>query len=140
MISEGFGPSDTIRTCDLHIPNVARYQLRYTRLLNFFILLSVVIPVVKADFLPDLSSRSNPANARVPRLSGPRLLPSRIGGAALPNHPRYTRLFNFGVFLATIKSIIHIFSEMSNVQKIYGDFSSPMEYNTHIMLKWREIS
>ena len=30
-----FGPSDTIRTCDLHIPNVARYQLRYTRIFSF---------------------------------------------------------------------------------------------------------
>ena len=31
----GVGPSDTIRTCDLHIPNVARYQLRYTRIFSF---------------------------------------------------------------------------------------------------------
>ena len=30
------GPSDTIRTCDLHIPNVARYQLRYTRIFSFW--------------------------------------------------------------------------------------------------------
>ncbi len=26
-----FGPSSATRTHDLHIPNVARYQLRYTR-------------------------------------------------------------------------------------------------------------
>ena len=31
FLSTHFGPSSATRTHDLHIPNVARYQLRYTR-------------------------------------------------------------------------------------------------------------
>ena len=69
------------------LPNHPRYQLRYTRIFNSKVLLSVVIHVVKADFSPGSAFWSNPANARVPRLSELRLLLSWIGGAALPNHP-----------------------------------------------------
>ena len=31
------GPSDRIRTCGILLPKQARYQLRYTRLLSFFV-------------------------------------------------------------------------------------------------------
>ena len=35
------GPSDRIRTCGILLPKQARYQLRYTRLLSYFIRLGV---------------------------------------------------------------------------------------------------
>ena len=35
------GPSDRIRTCGILLPKQARYQLRYTRLLSYFIRLVV---------------------------------------------------------------------------------------------------
>ena len=67
--------------------------------IQFFILLSVVIPVVKADFSPGSALQLNPANTRVPRLSELRLLLSWISGAALPNQAPYqlghTRIFRF---------------------------------------------
>ena len=84
-----FGPSDRVRTCGLMVPNHPRYQLRHTRLFNSKVLLSVVIPVVKADFCPNLASQPNPTNDHVPRRSELRLLLSWIDRAALPNHPRY---------------------------------------------------
>ena len=71
------------------LPKLARYQLRYTRILNFEVFLSVVIPVVNANFRNGPASRTNPANARTARLSGLCMFLSRIGGAVLPNHPRY---------------------------------------------------
>ena len=39
--SEKGGPSDRIRTCGILLPKQARYQLRYTRLLSYFIRLVV---------------------------------------------------------------------------------------------------
>ena len=36
-----YGPSDRIRTCGILLPKQARYQLRYTRLLSYFIRLVV---------------------------------------------------------------------------------------------------
>ncbi len=105
-----FGPSDRVRTCGLMVPNHPRYQLRYTRLFNSKVLLSVVIPVVKTDFSPDSALRRNPESARVARRSGLRLLLSWIGGAALPNHPRYqlrhTRLFNFSLLLSVVIPVV----------------------------------
>ena len=63
------------------------------------IFLSVVIPVVKAVFRPDLITRQNPANARVSRLSGLRLFASWMELGPHPNqaryHLRYTRIFSF---------------------------------------------
>lgn len=63
-------------------PNHPRYQLRHTRLLNFFVLLSVVISVVEANFGSKSAFQWNTASARVPRLSGLRLLLWWIDGAA----------------------------------------------------------
>ena len=42
------GPSDRIRTCGILLPKQARYQLRYTRLLSYFIRL-VVFSQIKRD-------------------------------------------------------------------------------------------
>ena len=96
------------------VPNHPRYQLRYTRKLNFEVFLSVVIPVVKADFRSGLAVRSNPANACVARLSGLCVLVARIGGATLPKlaryQLRYTRIVNFEVFLSAVISSINRFS------------------------------
>ena len=46
--SEKGGPSDRIRTCGILLPKQARYQLRYTRLLSYFIRL-VVFSQIKRD-------------------------------------------------------------------------------------------
>ena len=46
--SEKGGPSDRIRTCGILLPKQARYQLRYTRLLSYFIRL-VVFTQIKRD-------------------------------------------------------------------------------------------
>ena len=83
------GPSGETQTRGLAVPNRAFYQLNYTRILNFEVFLSVVIPVVKAVFRSGQAVRSNPANARAARLPGLCVLVAWIGGAALPNHPRY---------------------------------------------------
>ena len=53
-----FGPSSATRTHDLHIPNVARYQLRYTRILNFPVLLSVGVYVVRGEFEAKICGRA----------------------------------------------------------------------------------
>ena len=105
------GPSGETRTPGIQLPKLARYQLRYTRILNFEIFLSVVIPVVKADFWSGPAVRSNPANACAARLSRLCVLLSRIGGAALPNHPRYqlryTRKLNCEVFLSVVIPVVN---------------------------------
>ena len=80
-----FGPSSATRTHDLHIPNVARYQLRYTRIFSFAIFLTVVNPVVKGQFLLTLASRRNLESAYAPRLSGFYLPITRTLSTALPN-------------------------------------------------------
>ena len=42
------GPSDRIRTCGILLPKQARYQLRYTRLLSYFIRLGVFSQTTRA--------------------------------------------------------------------------------------------
>ena len=63
------------------------------------IILSVVIPVVKAVFVPLSAIRGNPANAGVARLCGVSPCPIPDTTTALPNQARYqlryTRIFNF---------------------------------------------
>ena len=65
--------------------------------IKFF--LSVVIPVVKAAFMPLSAIRGNPANAGVARLSGVSPCPVPDSATALPNQARYqlryTRIFSF---------------------------------------------
>ena len=46
--SEKGGPSDRIRTCGILLPKQARYQLRYTRLLSYFIRLVVFTQITCA--------------------------------------------------------------------------------------------
>ena len=121
--SKKCGPSDRIRTCGILLPKQARYQLRYTRLLSYFIrlvvfsqtrrdtnfaipgysisamiprravkikfFLSVVIYVVKGDFVPFSAIGENPANARVARLCGVSPCPVPDTTTALPNQARY---------------------------------------------------
>ena len=81
------------------LPNVARYQLRYTRIFSFCYYTTLgakikVFPVCghscgQGRFRPGLVIRRNPANARVARLSGLRLLRSWMVSPAPPNHARY---------------------------------------------------
>jgi len=63
------------------------------------IFLSVVIPVVKATFVPFSATGGNPANAGVTRLCGVSPCPVPDTATALPNQARYqlryTRIFNF---------------------------------------------
>ena len=65
--------------------------------IKFF--LSVVIPVVKAAFVPFSATGGNPANAGVARLCGVSPHPIPDTTTALPNQARYqlryTRIFNF---------------------------------------------
>ena len=133
--SEKGGPSDRIRTCGILLPKQARYQLRYTRLLSYFIrlvvfsqtrrdtnfaipgysisaiiprrgrkskiFLSVVIYVVKGDFVPLSAIGENPANAGVARLCGVSPHPIPDTTTALPKQARYqlryTRLYIVGL-------------------------------------------
>ena len=48
VMNTRYGPSDRDRTCGLMVPNHPRYQLRYTRLLSYFIRL-VVFSQIKRD-------------------------------------------------------------------------------------------
>jgi len=65
--------------------------------IKFF--LSVVIPVVKAAFVPLSAAGAKPANARVARLCGVSPHPIPDTATALPNQARYqlryTRIFSF---------------------------------------------
>ena len=59
------------------------------RTVKIKILLSVVIPVVKAAFVPFSATGGNPVNAGVTRLCGVSPCPVPDTATALPNHPRY---------------------------------------------------
>ena len=69
------------------------------RAVKIKIFLSVVIPVVKAAFVPFSTTGGNPANAGVARLCGVSPHPIPDTTTALPNQARYqlryTRIFNF---------------------------------------------
>ena len=64
---EFFGPSGEAQTRGLVVPNHAFYQLNYTRIWNFPI---VVKHVVNADFWPVTGEGESAVNPTVPRLSG----------------------------------------------------------------------
>ena len=83
------GPSGETQTRGLAVPNRAFYQLNYTRILSFCGLLSVVNLVVNGAFLPDFAVGVEPENTAVSNTFWLRLLPSWIGGAALPKQARY---------------------------------------------------
>ena len=104
-----FGPSGATRTRGLDIPNVACYQLHYTRIFNCHDYTTVrakikVFPVCshlcgQSGFWPGFAARKNPANACVARGSGLWLYPSWMKSTTLPKQARYqlryTRLFKF---------------------------------------------
>ena len=114
-----FGPSGATRTRGFHIPNVAPYQLGYTRIFcchdySTKIVRLKVFPVCshlcgQSGFWAGFSARKNPANDRVARGSGLWLFPSWIDGKSLPKQARYqlryTRLLSclirLGVFTQT---------------------------------------
>ena len=69
------------------------------RAVKIKIFLSVVIPVVKATFMPLSATGGNPANTGVARLCGVSPCSAPDTATALPNQARYqlryTRIFNF---------------------------------------------
>jgi len=79
---------------DIHFP--AMIPRRGVKIKIF---LSVVIPVVKAAFMPLSAIGGNPAKAGVTRLCGVSPCPAPDTDTALPNQARYqlryTRIFNF---------------------------------------------
>ena len=79
---------------DIHFPAMIP---RRTVKIEFF--LSMVIPVVKGDFVPLSAIGENPANAGVARLCGVSPCPVPDTATALPNQARYqlryTRIFSF---------------------------------------------
>ena len=90
-----FGPSGETRTPGILLPKQARYQLRYTRLSNFPI---VVKHVVKVIFRPVTSEGESAVNADAPRLCGISMGGDSNPGLTLPKQARYqlryTRLWN----------------------------------------------
>ena len=79
--------------------------------IKFF--LSVVIPVVKAAFMPFSTTGGNPTNAGVTRLSGVSPCSVPDTATAHPNQARYqlryTRIFNFCHYI-TARGKIKVFS------------------------------
>ena len=81
--------SQTRRDTNFAIPgySISAMIPRRTEKIKFF--LSVVIPVVKAVFVPLSAIRGNPANACVTRLCGISPCPVPDTATALPNQARY---------------------------------------------------
>ena len=91
--------SQTRRDTNFAIPGYSISAMIPRRAEKIKIFLSVVIPVVKAAFVPLSAIGENPANASVARLCG--VLPCLVSdtATALPNQARYqlryTRIFTF---------------------------------------------
>ena len=83
---------------ELH-PDIHFSAMIPRRTVKIKIFLSVVIPVVKADFIPFSAIEKNPANARAARLCGVSPHPIPDTATALTNVSPYqlshTRIFNF---------------------------------------------
>ena len=83
---------------ELH-PDIHFSAMIPRRTVKIKIFLPVVIPVVKADFIPFSAIEKNPANAGVARLCGVSPCPVPDIATALPNQARYqlryTRIFSF---------------------------------------------
>ena len=90
--------SQTRRDTNFAIPGYLLFSMIPRRGVKIKIFLSVVIPVVKAAFVPFSAIGGNPANAGVARLCGVSPHPIPDTTTALPNHPRYqlryTRILN----------------------------------------------
>ena len=91
--------SQTRRDTNFAIPGYSISAIIPRRGRKSKIILSVVIPVVKAVFVPLSAIRGNPANAGVARLCGISPYPVPDTTTALPNVAPYqlshTRIFNF---------------------------------------------
>ena len=110
MISEGFwsewrgsnsrprGPKPRVLSAELH-PDIHFSVIIPRRGVKIKFFLSVVIPVVKAAFVPLSATGENPENAGAARLCGVSPHPVPDTATALPNQARYqlryTRIFNF---------------------------------------------
>ena len=94
------------------------------------IFLSVVIPVVKAVFVPLSAIRRNPANAGVTRLSGVSPCPVPDTATALPNQARYqlryTRIFSSCHYITTERKIkdFSVCGHSCGQSRFYATFSS----------------
>ena len=90
--------SQTRRDTNFAIPGYSISAIIPRRGRKSKIFLSVVIPVVKAAFVPFSATGGNPANAGVARLCGVSPHPIPDTATALPNQVRYqlryTRIFN----------------------------------------------
>ena len=91
--------SQTRRDTNFAIPGYSISVIIPRRGRKSKIFLSVVIPVVKAAFVPPSATGESPANAGVARLCGVSPHPIPDTTTALPNQARYqlryTRIFNF---------------------------------------------
>ena len=90
--------SQTRRDTNFAIPGYSISAIISRRGVKIKFFLSVVIPVVKAAFMPLSATGGNPANAGVARLYGVSPCPVPDIATALPNHPRYqlrhTRIYH----------------------------------------------
>ena len=91
--------SQTRRDTNFAIPGYLLFSMIPRRTVKIKIFLSVVIPVVKAAFVPFSAIGANPANTGVTRLCGVSPCPVPDTATALPNQARYqlryTRIFTF---------------------------------------------
>ena len=91
--------SQTRRDTNFAIPGYLLFSMIPRRTVKIKFFLSVVIPVVKAAFVPFSAIGGNPANAGVTRLSGVSPCPVPDTATALPNVAPYqlshTRIFSF---------------------------------------------
>ena len=81
--------SQTRRDTNFAIPGYLLFSMIPRRTVKIKFFLSVVIPVVKAAFVPFSAIGGNPANAGVTRLSGVSPCPVPDTATALPNVARY---------------------------------------------------
>ena len=81
--------SQTRRDTNFAIPGYSISAIISRRGRKLKIFLSVVIPVVKATFVPLLAIGESPVNTGVARLCGVSPCPVPDSATALPNHPRY---------------------------------------------------
>ena len=97
--------SQTRRDTNFAIPGYSISVIIPRRGRKSKIFLSVVIPVVKAAFVPPSATGESPANAGVARLCGVSPHPIPDTTTALPNQARYqlryTRIFNFCHYTTT---------------------------------------
>ena len=101
--------SQTRRDTNFAIPGYSISAMIPRRTVKIKFFLSVVIPVVKAAFVPFSATGENPANEGVARLCGISPCPVPDTATALPNQARYqlryTRIFSFCHYTTAGKKI-----------------------------------